>query len=291
MSMDAVHESEIDSQSRGVASQLVVIPIDNITPYERNPRHSPNPARDRIKDSIRAHGLDYALAVTQPPGTTHYVLSAGGGTRLEVLRELFAETHDPRFGRVPCVLTPWPGEAEILLAYVRENDLRGELSFIDKARAVMACKELLEAEQGEPLSQQALSAALMRRGYGLSQAMISHMVYAVERLLPVIPVALEHGIGKPQVQRIRHLDGAAARLWAACGLETELPYDDAFLTLCRRYDGPDWSFDDLEEAVAVEIAEGADRSIQAVRLTAITLSNDVKPLFEHLRNASKAIDQ
>jgi hypothetical protein len=167
---------------------------------------------------------------------------------------------------VDTVLTPWPGEAEILLAHVRENDLRGELSFIDKARAVMACKGLLEAERDEPLSQQALSAALMRRGYGLSQAMISHMVYAVERLLPVIPVALEHGIGKPQVQRIRHLDGAAARLWAACGLENELPYDDAFLTLCRRYDGPDWSFDDLEEAVAVEIAEGADRSIQAVRL-------------------------
>ncbi|MEQ8692295.1 MAG: hypothetical protein RIC89_15860 [Pseudomonadales bacterium] len=264
--MDAMPESGTDPQCSPAISQLIVLPIDHIKPFERNPRHTPNAARERIKDSIRENGLDHALAVTQPPGAEHYLLSAGGATRLEILRELFEETDEPRFARIPCVLTPWPGEAEVMLAHLRENDLRGELSFIDKARAVIDYKALLEAEHGEPLSQQALSDTLMQRGYGLSQSMVSHIVYAVERLLPVIPIALEQGLGRPQVQRIRHLDRTASRLWHDCGLEKELPYDDAFLTLCRRYDGPDWSFAGLEEAMAIEIAEGADRSIQAVRL-------------------------
>ena len=148
-------------------------------------------------------------------------------------------------------LSPSERIQRCLLAHVRENDLRDELSFIDKACAVLECKVLLDAERDEPLSQQALSDALMQHGYGLSQSMISQFTYAVERLLPVIPIALENGLGRPQVQRIRHLDRSASRLWASCGLDTELPYDEAFLTLCRRYDGLDWSFDDLEEALAV----------------------------------------
>jgi hypothetical protein len=68
------------------------------------------------------------------------------------------------------------------------------------------------------------------------------------------------------VEQIRHLDVVAAELWTAHGLHPTQPYDETFLALCRRYDGPDWSFDDLEEAVAVEIAEAADVSIQSVRL-------------------------
>ena len=264
--MDAMPDLVTDLHSSTMTTQLIVLPISQIKPFPRNPRRSPHPARERIKASIRENGLDHALAVTQRPGTADYVLTAGGNTRLEVLVELYAETRDPRFAQIPCALTSWPGDVEILLAHVRENDLRDELSFIDKARAVLECKALLDAERDEPLSQQALSEALMQHGYGLSQSMISQFTYAVERLLPVIPMALENGLGRPQVQRIRHLDRSASRLWASCGLDTELGYDEAFLTLCRRYDGLDWSFDDLEEALAVEIAEGADRGIQAVRL-------------------------
>lgn len=264
--MDAMPESVTDLHSSTMITQLIVLPISQINPFPRNPRRTSHPNRERIKASIRKQGLDHALAVTQRPGEAHYVLTAGGSTRLEVLRELFNETNEPRFSQIPCALTPWPGETEVLLAHVRENDLRDELTFIDKARAVTECKALLEDEHGKTLTQQALSDALMQHGYGLSQSMISQFAYAVGRLLPVIPIALENGLGRPQVQRIRHLDRSASRLWASSGLDVELPYDEAFLTLCRRYDGPDWSFDDLEEALAVEIAEGADRRIQAVRL-------------------------
>ena len=66
--MDAMPESGTDPQCSPMISQLIVLPIDHIKPFERNPRHTPNTARERIKDSIRENGLDHALAVTQPPG-------------------------------------------------------------------------------------------------------------------------------------------------------------------------------------------------------------------------------
>ena len=54
------------------------LPIAQIQPYERNPRHGRNPEYDRIKDSIRSHGLDQPLVITQRPGAADYIVHAGG---------------------------------------------------------------------------------------------------------------------------------------------------------------------------------------------------------------------
>ena len=114
------------------------VPLVQIHPYERNPRLSPNPEYDRIKDSIRQHGLDQPLVITQRPGASDYIVHSGGNTRLKVLKELFAESGDPRHALVPCLFRPWRSESDVLLAHLRENDIRGSLTFIDKARAVEA---------------------------------------------------------------------------------------------------------------------------------------------------------
>ena len=113
-----------------------MVDIRRIQPYEHNPRHGRNPEYDRIKDSIRSHGLDQPLVITQRPGAADYIVHTGGNTRLLVLKELFEETGDSRFSQIPCVLRPWRCESEVLLAHLRENDLRGSLTYIDKARAV-----------------------------------------------------------------------------------------------------------------------------------------------------------
>jgi hypothetical protein len=163
-------------------------------------------------------------------------------------------------------MKPWTREADVLLAHLKENDLRGELTFLDKALAVADARRFFAEGTEEPLTQAGLAEVLQRHGYGLSQGLISQMAYAVERLVPLLPQALQGGIGRPQVAKIRALDRAARAIWLDRGADTEAEYDQAFEALCRRYDSPDWDIASLRRALEAEIAERADISIHAVSL-------------------------
>ena len=156
-------------QSPGDGLELVYLDVVRINPYEHNPRRAPNTEFDRIKASIRVDGLGQPLVVTQRPGESDYLVHAGGNTRLRILKELFGETDDPRFGTVACVVRRWTREADVLLAHLKENDLRGELTFLDKALAVADAKRLLEEDGTAEFTQARLAEVLTRSGYGLSQ--------------------------------------------------------------------------------------------------------------------------
>lgn len=249
------------------AARTVLLDVRRIKPYERNPRRSENTEYDRIKASIRADGMDQPLVVTCRPGETDYVVGAGGNTRLHILQALYQETGDERFQWVDCLFKPWREESDVLLAHLRENDLRGGLSFIDKAQAVFEAKELMEEEMGiESLTQRRLETILRERGYNLSHGRISQLGYAVHTLLPVIPQALTSGLGRPQVERIRALDRAAHALWKKRKLGDDESFDAVFAALCERYDSPEWDLDLLRNAIELEIAEELDVSIQAIRV-------------------------
>ncbi|MEW8357449.1 MAG: ParB family protein [Candidatus Thiodiazotropha sp.] len=244
-----------------------MIDISRIQPYEHNPRHGRNPEYDRIRDSIRNTGLDQPLVVTQRPDEADFIVHAGGNTRLIILKELFAETGDPRFATVPCLLKAWCCESDVLLAHLRENDLRGGLTFIDKARAICEAQKLLAEELGlDVISQRRLETELRCSGYRITQARISQMVYAVHRLLPVIPIALEGGLGRPHIERIRRLERAAHKIWQDRCSESEEDFEEVFTTLCKRYDCPDWDTDVLRSALESEIAAALDVSIHTVRV-------------------------
>ena len=243
------------------------VEISHIQPYERNPRHNRNPEYDRIKDSIRIHGLDQPLVITQRPGSADYIVHAGGNTRLLILKELFAETGDVQFSRVPCLFRVWTQESEVLLAHLRENDLRGNLTFIDKARAVFETKRLIEEESGDGvISSKELVIKLRETGFSISRGAISQMEYAVWTLLPLIPQALEAGMGKHQVERIRALERATRKLWQRYCSGGDSAFDAVLGTLCRRYDGPDWNTDLLKSAIEAEIADEAETSIHTIRV-------------------------
>ena len=246
---------------------LLVLDVHRIQHYERNPRHGRNPEYDRIKDSIRSNGLDQPLVVTQRPGAVDYIVHAGGNTRLLILKELFDETDDVRFARVPCLFRPWSRESDVLLAHLRENDLRGSLTFIDKARAIHEAKQLLGEELGiKKVSQRRLETELGNAGYRISHALSCQMGYAVEKLLPLMPQALEAGMGKQQVLRIRALERAARIIWQQRCTSNDSEFDTVFAALCRRYDGPDWNTDILQGAIETEIAEEAETSIHTIRV-------------------------
>ena len=248
-------------------SESAQVEITRIWAYARNPRRGDNPEYDRIKDSIRAHGMDQPLVITRRPGETEYMVHSGGNTRLRILRELFEETGEKRFYRIHCLIRPWTRESDVLLAHLRENDLRGNLTFIDKALAVQEAGQLLAQEMGvKAVSRTQLEAALQKAGYRIHRTLISRMAYAVETLLPLIPQALAAGLGKHQVEKIRSLAQAAENLWQAFCPRASDPFDAIFAQLCRRYDAPGWDTDMLQVAIETEIAEEAEVSIHSVRV-------------------------
>ena len=248
-------------------AEALVLDVGCIKPYERNPRRSENPEYDRIRDSIRSNGLDQPLVITQRPGAEDYIVHAGGNTRLLILKELFDETGDSRFSRIPCLFRPWNRESDVMLAHLRENDLRGSLTFIDKAQAVFEAKRFIEEEAGSgEMTHKELVLKLRSSGYSISSALICQMAYAVQTLLPLTPLAFEAGLGSRQVIRIRALERAARSLWQQYCSGGDSAFDEVFTALCRRYDGPEWDTDVLQGAIENEIAEEAETSIHTIRV-------------------------
>ena len=248
-------------------SDPVKMNIDRIQPYERNPRHGANPEYDRIKDSIRYNGLDQPLVITQRPDCSDYIVHSGGNTRLIILKELFAETGEARFGEILCVITPWKGESSVVLAHLRENDLRGNLTFIDRARALEDARKLLADElEVRSLTQRQFEQELCKAGYRLNRPGLSLMTFAVKTLSALIPVALDNGLGRDPVRGIRALDRAGRLVWCRCCTGGERAFESAFATLCRRYDGPEWDNAVLQGALETEIADSSESNLQTVRM-------------------------
>ncbi|MGH8612391.1 MAG: hypothetical protein ACREYF_10200 [Gammaproteobacteria bacterium] len=97
------------------------------------------------------------------------MVAEGGNTVLQILKELHAETGDLHFQTIHCLFEPWVSESATLIAHLVENDARGELFFIDRARAVHELRRLLEHEMGGPLSALKLATLLREQGYGTSK--------------------------------------------------------------------------------------------------------------------------
>ena len=248
-------------------STLVTLPIDAIQCFAKDPRQTPNPEYSRIKDSIQTQGVDQPLVITQRPDTEGYLVAAGGNTRLKILRELFKETGDLKFSRVTAVIKPWRGESEVMLAHLRENDLRGDLIFFEKACAVRALRQLFEQQyEIKKITQTEFVAYLHQRGYALSQSSLSYMDYVVDFLAPLLPMALRGGIGRNEVVRIRAVERTTRALWNDRVQSDPDGFDDPFAQLCARYDGPDWDLLSLRQALEAEIADRLNQTVHAIRL-------------------------
>ena len=259
------------SPEKGIGNSIGLrslrVEITHIKCYERNPRRSKNPEYDRIKASILMSGMDQALLITKRPGEKDYIVQAGGNTRLQILKELFEVTGEERFLRVDCVFVEWDRESTVLMAHLRENELRGKLCFIDKARAVFDVKDIFTKElKVTSISHRELEVFLKDHGYSVSLGIISQMSYAVSVLLPLIPMVLAAGLGKLQVQRIRDLQRVGREIWRLRDAGAATEFDDVFEALCRRHDGIDWQFESLQQAIENEIAEAAEVSIQVIRM-------------------------
>jgi len=210
-----------------IADTPMVVTLDQLRPYDHDPRKKRNPAYEEIKASIRERGLDAAPAITRRPGEDHYIIRNGGNTRLAILRELWSEMRDERFFRISCLFRPWPARGEIvaLTGHLAENELRGGLTFIERALGVEKAREFYEAESGATLSQSELARRLGADGYPVQQSHISRMADAVRYLLPAIPTVLYGGLGRHQVERLSVMRKACERTWEQYAKAKSLPLD------------------------------------------------------------------
>ena len=252
----------------------MVVSLEQLRPYELNPRVVRNPLYDDIKASIRERGLDQPPSITRRPNEAHFIIRNGGNTRLSILGELWQETHEERFFRIHCLFRPWQSEAHALLGHLAESDLHGQLTFIERALAVAKLKEMFQ-HRDTRLTQRELATRLSEGGYPISQSHISRMFDALEHLLPVIPQVLYAGLGKPAVGRLISLRRRAESIW-----NQYFGSPDQFRLLwfevLSAFDGekPELDASELEDELIARMAVSLE---QTPRLLALELHQGQRP--------------
>lgn len=229
-----------------VSEMPLILTLDQLQPNPDNPRTGRNPRYDEIKNSIRQRGLDSVPKVTQSPGSNVYIFSDGGNTRYQILSELWQETQDERFYRLHVLFKPWPGRLQCLIGHLAENEVRGELNFIEKAQGISVLRALYE-QQGKKLSLRALAQCITADGLPISISHISKMEDSVSGLLPYMPRLLNDGLGRHQIESLLSLRSTLKRLSvnfsdnpnaANAGDTSRLM--DCFNETCRHVDGHDY---------------------------------------------------
>ena len=258
-----------------VGETAMVVTLEQLRPYELNPRVVRNPLYEELKASIRVRGLDHPPSITRRPNEQHFIIRNGGNTRLSILGELWQETHEERFFRLNCLFRPWQSESHALLGHLAESDLHGQLTFIERALAVAKLLDMFQ-EPGESLSQRELAARLSQGGYPISQSHISRMFDALEFLLPSIPQVLYAGLGKPNIERVITLRRRAESTWnqyfgdpqqfALLWIEVLSAFDD---------EKPELDASDLQDELIAKMAVNLN---QSPRVLALDIHQDSRAL-------------
>ncbi|KHS98143.1 hypothetical protein RC88_05145 [Pectobacterium parvum] len=225
----------------------MVLTLDQMGPHPDNPRTKRNPKYDDIKESIRHRGLDTVLKVTRDPNVPDlYVFSDGGNTRYEILSELWQETGEERFFRHTVIFKPWPGRLQCVIGHLAENEVRGELTFIEKAFGIQKARGIYEEQLGKSVSLRELATLLTEAGLPIDNSSISRMESTIAFLYPYMPNLLESGLGAPQIRSLLSLRHDAEKIWSEYSLtaSTEMSFEDVFGGCCKKFDSPDdWSLE------------------------------------------------
>lgn len=285
-----VHSLEVDQVADPIVDTPMLVTLEQLRPYEHNPRFIRNPLYDDIKASIHERGLDQPPPITRRPGEAYFIIRNGGNTRLAILGELWQETRDERFFRIHCLFKPWTNEISALLGHLAESDLHGQLTFIERALAVAKLKAMFE-QDGTSLPQRELATRLAAGGYPISQSHISRMLGTLDHLLPAIPQILYAGLGKPQAERLIGLRSQAEQTWNRYP-STAYSFNEFWLDTLASFDAEPDAFE--VERVQDELLERMSQLLgQSYRMLALELTDSQRPraIPELVASALPEIDQ
>jgi len=96
-----------------VGDTPMVVSLEQLRPYELNPRVIRNPLYDELKASIRGRGLDQPPAITRRPDEQHFIIRNGGNTR-SLMSE--STTAAPASANARAVSNPMPCAAPVTKA-------------------------------------------------------------------------------------------------------------------------------------------------------------------------------
>lgn len=225
-----------------VSEMAMVLTLDQLRPNPDNPRTSRNPRYQEIKASIRARGLDSIPKVTRDPdGDDVYIFSDGGNTRYQILTELWQETGEERFYRIHTIFKPWPGRLKCVIGHLAENEVRGDLTFIEKAFGVHKARAIQEEQLGRSVTLRELEMLLNQEGYPVSNSSISRMEDTIKYLFPYLEELLVAGMSRGQIIPLLNLRTAAENTWSKFSISTEPLYkfETVFGQTCQGFNSPD----------------------------------------------------
>lgn len=242
----------------------IVVTLDQIVAYTDNPRQTRNPMYDEIKESIRNRGLDHAPNVTRKNPADPYMIKDGGNTRLQILRELFEETGDEKFYRLDVMFHPWKNQLDMLIGHAVENEMRGNMIFIERALHAKKIKHEIENEGDTATSVNSLAKHITELGWSVNQSNLGQMFYAEETLLPVIPEALWSGIGRDTVKKIRKLLDVCRTYWEAVSTTDEGVFDEIWKPVFSTLDGEGFDVFKAEYELCGAMAQRLDGPVMSV---------------------------
>ncbi|MCX8957055.1 ParB family protein [Erwinia psidii] len=225
-----------------VSEMAMVLTLEQLRPNPDNPRKGRNPRYEEIKASVQARGLDSIPKVTRDPdGEDVYIFSDGGNTRYQILCELWQETGDERYFRVHTIFKPWPGRLKCLVGHLAENEVRGDLTYIEKAFGVHKARIIHEEQLGRCVTLRELSDLLGREGYPIDNSSVSRMEDTLSYLYPHMPRQLESGMSRSQVIPLLSLRSSVIKVWKSFSGEVNpnCDADEIFGAVCRVFDEPD----------------------------------------------------
>lgn len=233
----------------------LILEIEKIRLYDKNPCREINPKYAGIKASIRAQRrLNDPLSITRCLSDDLYMVESGDNTRLKILKELWRETRDQSFHAIHCLFVPWISECRILSPHIVEKELRGDRTFIDKALRLINLKRQLEEEQGKTLSRSECQRRLSDIGCTVSRRQMIRLDYAAEFLAPLLPKALKGGLGAWQIDQIRHAEKAYREYCEALPGFT-VPFDSLFCEVLAQHDSEQWDFSAVRGALDRWVAD------------------------------------
>lgn len=257
---------------------LLTIRVPELQPYDRNPRKDPNERFEDIKNSLRESGAKtVTLEVTRRDGDDYFMVAKGGNTRLMALKELWSETYDAKYEEITCIYRAWQGDLVALAAHWIENNLRGDMTFMDQALEMQTLKEELQKHLGVELSQRKFIEEVAKFGVVLSTGKANYMFFTATKL--TVLGSQSKRLSYNAIKVIQPLCQQFVKLGEASGLVEADAYDQIINPALRI----------LTESLRLSEARGEDPSIDVdfLERTMVQIASDVFDM--KIKEVKKAI--